>query len=81
MMGAAFWTGGEVVLEVHRIDAVISVLESYVLNEASLSKRQVKVALRLLDLMLDDELPPDGYEEEPVTTDDGLVVVYPRIAA
>ena len=43
-----------------RIDEVVRLLESFVLGETNLSKRQVKAALRLLDLMVSDAPPDDG---------------------
>jgi hypothetical protein len=64
-----------------RIDEILSLLERFALGEASLSKRQVKVALKLLDLMIDDEPPDDDGYEAPVVTDDQAVLIYPRIAA
>ena len=69
---------------IRRIDEVLSTLESYVLGERHLGKRQVRVALRLLDLALDDAPPPDGGDEVPVLADadDRAVLVFPpRIAA
>jgi hypothetical protein len=46
-----------------RINEIVALLERFVLSEASMSKRQVKAALRLLDLMIDDAPPPDDGAE------------------
>ena len=46
-----------------RIDEVVMLLERFVLGEVTLSKRQVKAALRLLDLTIDDAPRPDDGAE------------------
>ena len=50
-------------MSAQRIDEVVRLLESFVLGETNLSKRQVKVALHLLDLMVPDAPPPDDGAE------------------
>jgi hypothetical protein len=46
-----------------RIDEIIELLQSFVLGETNLSKRQVKVGLKLLDLTIDDAAAPDDGVE------------------
>jgi hypothetical protein len=46
-------------MSAQRIDEVVMLLERFVLGEVTLSKRQVKAALRLLDLTIDDAPRPD----------------------
>jgi hypothetical protein len=46
-----------------RIDEVVALLEGFVLGEVNLSKRQIGVALKLLDLMVPDAPPPDDGDE------------------
>ena len=46
-----------------RIDEVVMLLERFVLGEVTLSKRQIGVALKLLDLMVPDAPPPDDCAE------------------
>ena len=50
-------------MSAQRIDEVVMLLERFVLGEVTLSKRQVKAALRLLDLMVPDAPPPDDGAE------------------
>jgi len=50
-------------MSAQRIAEIISLLEAYVLGETNLSKRQVKVGLKLLDLMVSDASPPDDGAE------------------
>jgi hypothetical protein len=66
-----------------RIDEIITLLQAYALGELTLPKRRVTAALRLLDLAIDDALPPDGDGEEmPELADDRVVLIYPpRFAA
>ena len=45
-----------------RIDEVVMLLERFVLGEVTLSKRQVKVGIKLLDLAIPDARPDDGAE-------------------
>ena len=62
-----------------RIDEVVEQLERYVLGEISLTKRQVRAGLRLLDLMIDDApFPGDGDEELLELVDDRAVLTFPR---
>jgi hypothetical protein len=49
-------------MSAQRIDEVMALLQNFVLGEANLSKRQVKAALRLLDLIPDAQPPDDGDE-------------------
>ena len=75
----ALLDGRRGVLEVHRIDEIVMMLEAYVLDGLDLSEQRVAAALRLLDLAIDDALPPnDGDEEEPVTADYRPVLAYSR---
>ena len=46
-----------------RIDEVVMLLERFVLGEINLSKRQVKAAIRLLDLAIPDAPRPDDGAE------------------
>ena len=46
-----------------RIDKVVALLERFVLGEVTLSNRQVKAALKLLDLTIEDAPPPNGSGE------------------
>jgi hypothetical protein len=78
--------GGKLIRVIRRIDEIVVLLESYVLGGVDLSERQVRVALRLLDLALDDTPPPpDDGDKEPVLVDADeqvVVVVFPpRLAA
>ena len=70
---------------VRRIDEVLTMLERFALGEATMSERRVRVALRLLDLALDDAPPPpEGGDGAPISADaaDRAVLVFrPRIAA
>ena len=47
-----------------RIDEVVELLERFVLGETNLSKRQVKVALALLEALPDASLPDDGDADD-----------------
>jgi hypothetical protein len=62
-----------------RINKVIELLEAFALGEIDLSEERIRVALRLLDFVLDD-LPPDdgGYEAEPVIPDYRPVLAFSR---
>jgi hypothetical protein len=68
-----------------RIDEVLTLLERFALGEATMSERRVRVALRLLDLALDDAPPPPNEPDEaPVLADpdDQAVVAFPaKLAA
>ena len=48
-------------LEVHRIDEIIELLQGFVLGEIDLPEGRVMTALRLLDWALDDA--PDDCDE------------------
>ena len=61
-----------------RIDEVVMLLERFVLGEVTLSKRQIGVALKLLDLMVPDAPPPDDGAEVPGFADDPPVLAFPR---
>ena len=62
-----------------RIDEVVALLEGFVLGEVNLSKRQIGVALKLLDLMVPDAPPwPDDGDEAPVLGNDQTVFAFPR---
>jgi hypothetical protein len=66
-----------------RIGEILTVLEQFALGEATMSERRVRVALRLLDVAMDDAPPPpDGGGEVPLPPDAGAVLVFPpKIAA
>lgn len=64
-------------LEVHRIDEIVELLEAYVLDGLDLSEQRVAAALRLLDLAIDDALPPNDGDEEPISADDRAVLAFP----
>lgn len=65
-----------------RIDEIVELLEAFALGERHLDKRQVRVALKLLDLMIDDAPPPDGGDEAPVFANDQTVLIFPsKVAA
>ena len=51
-------------LEVHRIDEIIDLLQAFALGEVDLPRERVMTALRLLDWAIDDAPPPpdDGVE-------------------
>jgi hypothetical protein len=71
-------------MPVARIDEILMMLQSFALGELNVSKDRIKVAIKLIDLMLDDELPPDAPDEAPVLGDgdDQAVLIFPsRIAA
>lgn len=70
-------------MEVRRIGEIVMLLQAYVLDGLDLSEQRVAAALRLLDLALDDALPPDGDGEEmQELADDQPVLIYPpRFAA
>jgi hypothetical protein len=62
---------------IRRIDELVVLLESYVLDGVDLSERRVSVALRLLDIALDNAPPPpddDGGDEAPIDADDRICV-------
>jgi hypothetical protein len=62
-----------------RINEIVTLLESFVLGEVNLSKRQIGVALKLLDLTIDDAPPwPDDGDEAPVLGNDQTVFAFPR---
>jgi hypothetical protein len=65
-------------MSVQRIAEVISLLESYVLGEVNLSKRQIGVALRLLDWAIPDARPPDDGAEVLMSADDRVIWKFPR---
>ena len=65
-------------MEVHRIDEIVTLLEAYVLDGLDLSEQRVAAALKLLDLAIDDELPPDDGDELPELADDHAVLTFPR---
>jgi hypothetical protein len=66
-----------------RIDEVLTLLERFALGELDVSEDRIKVALRLIDLMLDDEPPDDGGgDEAPIDVGKQTVLVFPsRLAA
>ena len=65
-------------LEVHRIDEIIDLLQAFALGEVDLPRERVMAALKLLDLMVPDARPwPDDGDEEPVFAD-GLVFPFSR---
>ena len=47
-----------------RIDEIVALLERFVLGETNLSKRQVKVALKLLEAIPDASPPDDGAADD-----------------
>jgi hypothetical protein len=47
-----------------RIDEIVQLLQDFVLGETNLSKRQVKVALKLLEAIPDASLPDDGAADD-----------------
>jgi hypothetical protein len=49
-------------MSAQRIDEIVELLQGFVLGEVNLSKRQVKAALRLLDLIPDARPRDDGVE-------------------
>ena len=66
-------------LEVHRIDEIIELLQAFVLGEIDLPERRVAAALRLLDLMVPDAAPwPDNGDEAPVFADGRVVFPFSR---
>lgn len=64
--------------EVSRIGEIIELLQRFVLNEIALSGRQVKVALRLLDLAIPDAPRPDDGAEVLKFADGRLVFPFSR---
>ena len=60
------------------IDEVVKLLESFVLGEVNLSKRQIGVALRLLDWAIPDAPPPDDGAEVLMSADDRVIWKFPR---
>jgi hypothetical protein len=66
-------------MSAQRIDEVVMLLERFVLGEVTLSKRQIKAALRLLDLAIDDAPPPpDDGTEVLMSADDRVIWKFPR---
>jgi hypothetical protein len=61
-----------------RIDEIISLLESYVLDGLDLPHERVMAALRLLDLMIDDARPHDDGAEVLMSADDRVIWKFPR---
>jgi hypothetical protein len=68
---------------IRRVDELVVLLESYVLDGVDLSEQRIMVALKLLDLAFDDLPPwPDGGDEAPTAADEQAVLVFPpRLAA
>jgi hypothetical protein len=75
--------GGRLMHMIPRIDEVLTMLERFALGEATMSERRVRVALRLLDIALDDAPPPDDGDEAQVLADaDQVVLAFPsKVAA
>jgi hypothetical protein len=67
------------VLEVHRIDEIIELLQAFALGEIELPLERVAAALRLLDWAIDDAPPwPDNGDEAPVFVDGRVVFPFSR---
>jgi hypothetical protein len=63
-------------MSVQRIDEIISLLESYVLDGLELPHERVMAAVRLLDWAIPDARPPDDGDEALVLADEPTALVF-----